>query len=525
MSSPPPNGPVGRRVGRMNTLFSPHTPSKTQDTNDPFLAHFKEFVRALSLEEDTAGCQHDPRKQLQYLTDDDNVARIYTRCTRCGPPNKAKFRYLSGRVGPRERDLIRRMSRITTDLRKAEKASEALQNRQSRALARGKPDSKIDQDLERAADVVRALQAERTGLDEESRVFRQQREEKSLEGPPKPDGQVRRLPHHTLSPSAAATRQPTRDTGVNNLSHAPPLPSASHQLHPPRAPAPTRTHDVGQTEVLGDADSNSDGSESYWKATDDRLPSLLSSMSPDNRPIPIPPSSPVSLVSSSPSRTVARLGRLPRAIAAHNAPVATQTSSSPTTSQKPRGIKRGHTQSDDSDVIDLTLDSDSDADEQRASSHVASRRRLGSRPSPPPQPERQHSLHKAPLPNESDILWVWQYTENGELPEGVVFDKTDRDSFTSICTNWGLKLTDPIAVWMSPEHAWRFMHVENLADIPFCMREDDFIIWVKWGLRDLPMLDVVANDMKLVAPKWPDAESIWQARTESIEEYDKQWRS
>lgn len=180
-------------------------------------------------------------------------------------------------------------------------------------------------------------------------------------------------------------------------------------------------------------------------------------------------------------------------------------------------------------IIDLTHDSGEDdipsgsrrlrgtdtrcsrTSERRGSGAVAARQPSG-------QERHGRSSHSA----RSDEVWVWAFVEDGSWPEEKLFNKTSKISFTRICTDWDLALTDPIAIWLSFEEQWRFIHVEELANIPFCLREDDYIVWAKWGIQDIEeMFQFITNSDDADAPEWPDAESVWQRRLALVEEYDR----
>ncbi|KAH9922360.1 uncharacterized protein B0H18DRAFT_1120921 [Fomitopsis serialis] len=606
MSSPlRRNEGASSRIGRMNTLFSPGTPSKTKDTNDPVLAPFKEFVRQLCRDEDTLECDHHPAKQLQYLTDDEN-------CAQCGTPNRPKFRYLSGRLGPGEHKLIKRMRDVLTRLKEVDKALDRARNRPDR-IGEEKHAGKENLTGQKAA-----LDGERTQLEEESRLFRQQRDGPSQAASPTYNAPLRQLPN---SVAASSSRTP------NNV-------AASSSRTPNGA--------LGTAARAKPYDSDkSDDSQQYWNELGHRLPSLLSSIPPERDPpsghelpssSPAPSSSPLRQSSLAPRRLAhysrAARGNFPvrgargtprghrnppevidltldgkdvdargtkrrraqlddsdvidltedapehpgapsqvsqsaRSAAASSwSRAATGGPSASNASprvDKPviltardhtaRGIKRRRIHLDDSDVIDLTEDATEDrgapskVSQSARSAAVSSSSGVAtgvpSASSASSQVDKsigtssKHDASEAPESSDvsrenspesqgqEEFIHVWGYTEDGVLPSDEYFNKYSRDSFTCIFTEWGLELTDAIAVWLSPRQRWWFTHVESLVNVPFCLRGGDYVVWVKWGVRDLLGVDTISNEDIVDGPlEWPDLESVWDKRHSLIHKYN-----
>ncbi|KAH9931370.1 uncharacterized protein B0H18DRAFT_952860 [Fomitopsis serialis] len=167
-------------------------------------------------------------------------------------------------------------------------------------------------------------------------------------------------------------------------------------------------------------------------------------------------------------------------------------------------------------VVQPQNDSDDDPSiglHEPSSSHSAIPTSSPVRTSSPVDPRPSTSRARS-LSLEEALVVVWAYAKDGEPPERSEFDlNAHRVSFTAICTASGLDLMDPIAVWLSPEGKWRYMHVENLIDARFRLRKGDYVVWAKWGLQDLEDLNWLTDNFDYIDdPEWPDPARIWKAR-------------
>ncbi|KAH9925191.1 uncharacterized protein B0H18DRAFT_1119616 [Fomitopsis serialis] len=247
---------------------------------------------------------------------------------------------------------------------------------------------------------------------------------------------------------------------------------------PPRTPRrPQRT--PFDTIELSDSDNESEGSAAYWAIADAPLPALLAAATDADPPIPLS-SSPASSPASASSRNGATSSRGSTEASLIRAPPAD----------------------------DAASEEGSDAD---ASSDVEG----------PAVPTPIASDAGTLLRSKTFCVAIYAYNEDGLQPDVFLFDKRGQQSFTSVCTRYDLGLVDPIALWIGPKRAWRFVHVENIANVVFGLREGDYIVWVKWGLCSLPLIHEVTGG---AAPEWPDRESIWEDRRSIFEELDPERR-
>ncbi|KAH9936212.1 uncharacterized protein B0H18DRAFT_1113642 [Fomitopsis serialis] len=270
------------------------------------------------------------------------------------------------------------------------------------------------------------------------------------------DREARELCERRDAPSQTQDGQ-TGEAQHNDRIEARPRHSPGRPLRKPALP-----RDI--IELSDSSAEESDNSASYWRAVDD--PS-----SPSERP------------------------------RAHTVIRRPQPSSSGAAAQTPtRKCRAINTE----DVIDLTGDtSDEDEALKRPSGGASSQAAPpASSPIRPSSPVEFDPSQSSASPEIDD-----------DMPEPHLFDLNVREvSFTRICTASGLELMDPVAVWLSTDQKWRYMHVENLADVRFQLHGGDTVVWAQWGLEELPTLDWITNDDATESPEWPDATRIWEAR-------------
>ncbi|KAH9913445.1 uncharacterized protein B0H18DRAFT_960356 [Fomitopsis serialis] len=278
-------------------------------------------------------------------------------------------------------------------------------------------------------------------------------------------------PSQSNRATASTSARTLSDDSDIEILPGPPLPP-----HTPRRTQRTPSDTIERS----DSDNESEASAAYWANVEPPLPALLPAASQANAAIP-PSSSPLSSPASVSSRNGALCNR-----------------GRATDARLIRATIAVDAASEDGSDTDSSIDGDGPA-------------------VPTPVASDAGTL----LVSKPFCVAIYAYNEEGLQPDVFLFDKRGRQSFTSVCTRYDLDLVDPIALWIGPKRAWRFVHVENIANVVFGLREGDYIVWVKWGLSKLPLIHEVTGG---VAPEWPDRETIWEDRQSIFEELDPERR-